>query len=299
MKFICYREFDDPNEPVHPGIVIGQKVLPLARVISVAEAVDPQNVEIPEDIYELVASLPAIETMVKKLIKAKLLDHIWQEVGVTLCAPIARPNRLLCIGLNYLEHAKESDKENLTDEPVLFQKASTAVIGSGQAIRIPSWAERVDFEGELGVVIGLAGKDIGEKDALKHVAGYTIVNDVTERTMQKRDTARSLPWFRSKSLDTFAPMGPCIVTASEIKDPQNLIIRTEVNGEVRQEDSTKNMIHSVAEIISKLSHYFALEPGDVIATGTPSGVGQIKPGDTVSITIPEIGTLSNPVAEAI
>jgi len=258
MRFICYREFDDPTEPIHPGVVIGQKVLPLARVLTVAEAINPQNLTIPDDLFELIALLPTFGKIVKDLARTKVLDQLWQEVGVTLAAPLPRPNRIFGIGRNYAEHAKETGAEVPTEEPIVFLKASSTVIASGKAIIIPEFAEQVDFEGELGVVIGLAGKDIERADAMRHVAGYTILNDVTERMMQRRDMAKGLPWFRSKSIDTFCPMGPALVTADEIKDPQNLTIRTEVNGEVKQEANTRDMIHPIDKLISWLSQYFAL-----------------------------------------
>ncbi|HEY3329580.1 MAG TPA: fumarylacetoacetate hydrolase family protein [Capsulimonadaceae bacterium] len=299
MRFICYREFDDPEEPIHPGIVIGQKVLPLARVLTVAEAINPQNLTIPDDLFELIGLLPTFSKIVKDLTRTKVLDQLWQEVGVTLTAPLPRPNRIFGIGRNYAEHAKETGAEVPTEEPIVFLKASSCVIGSGKAIVYPDYAEQVDFEGELAVVIGMAGKDIARDDAMRHVAGYTIFNDVTERFMQKRDIAKGLPWFRSKSLDTFGPMGPALITPDEIKDPHNLTIRTAVNGEVKQEANTKEMVHRIDKIISYLSHYFALEPGDVIATGTPSGIGPLAVGDVVTVTIEGIGTLSNPVVAAI
>jgi 2-keto-4-pentenoate hydratase/2-oxohepta-3-ene-1,7-dioic acid hydratase in catechol pathway len=299
MKFVCYREFDDPEEPIHPGILFEGKLLPLAKTLAVSEAFHPQNLEIPDDMLELIGLLPTISHRVEELAHMKLLGKIWQELGVTLTAPLPRPNRVFGIGRNYAEHAKELGNDVIAEEPIVFLKASSTVIPSGSPIEIPTWAERVDFEGELAVVIGLPGRDIPKERALDHVAGYTIFNDVTERNIQKRDISRGLPWFRSKSLDTFGPLGPVIVTPDEIKDPQNLTIRTEVNGDLRQNGSTKDMIHSVADLIAFLSKYFTLESGDVIATGTPAGIGPIKPGDTVSITIDPIGTLTNPVTEAL
>lgn len=299
MKFVCYREFDDPEEPVYPGIVYEDKLLPLAKTLAVCEAFHPENLEVPDDILQLIGLLPTISQRIKELERAKLLGRIWQELGVALTSPLPRPNRIFGIGRNYADHAKELGNEVIREEPIVFLKASTTVISSGKSIEIPAWAERVDYEGELAVVIGIPGRDIPKERALSHVAGYTVFNDVTERNMQKRDTARGLPWFRSKSIDTFGPLGPVIVTTDEIKDPQNLAIRTEVNGEVRQNGNTKDMIHSVTDLIAFLSKYFTLEAGDVIATGTPAGIGPIKPGDAVSITIEGIGTLTNPVSEAM
>ncbi len=299
MKFICYKEFDDPEEPIHPGIVYRNKVLPLARVLAVAEAIHPKGLTVPDSLFEVIGLLSTYAAAVKELEReSKVLPLIWQEVGVTLAAPLPRPNRIFGIGRNYTEHAKETG-HTVEGEPTVFLKASTSVIASGQNIVYPAFAEQVDFEGELAVVIGLAGSNISEADAYRHVAGYTLLNDVTERIMQRRDQAKSLPWFRSKSIDTFGPMGPALITADEIKDPHNLEIVTEVNGDVKQKASTGEMVFKIPQIISYLSKLFALEPGDVIATGTPSGIGPLKPGDTVTITIPEIGTLSNQVIAAV
>ncbi len=299
MKFICYKEFNDPEEPVHPGIIYRNKVLPLARVLAVAEAIHPTGITIPENIFEVVGFLSTYAAAIKEMEReAKILPLIWQEVGVTLAAPLPRPNRIFGIGRNYSDHAKETGHE-VESEPTVFLKASTSVIASGQNIVYPSFAEQVDFEGELAVVIGLAGSNILEEDAYRHVAGYTLINDVTERIMQRRDQAKSLPWFRSKSIDTFGPLGPALITADEIKDPHKLEITTEVNGEVKQRASTGDMVHKIPHLISYLSRFFALEPGDVIATGTPSGIGPLKPGDTVTVNIPEIGTLSNQVVAAL
>lgn len=299
MKFICYKEFDDPEEPVHPGIVYRNKVLPLARVLAVAEAIHPTGLTIPENLFEVIGLLSTYAAAIKELDREnKILPLIWQEVGVTLAAPLPRPNRIFGIGRNYTDHAKETGHE-VESEPTVFLKASTSVIASGQNIVYPAFADQVDYEGELAVVIGLAGSNILEAEAYRHVAGYTLFNDVTERIMQRRDQAKSLPWFRSKSIDTFGPLGPALITADEIKDPHKLVITTEVNGEEKQKASTGDMVFKIPQIIAYLSRFFALEPGDVIATGTPSGIGPLKPGDTVTVTIPEIGTLSNPVVAAL
>jgi 2-keto-4-pentenoate hydratase/2-oxohepta-3-ene-1,7-dioic acid hydratase in catechol pathway len=299
LKFICYKEFDDPDEPIHPGIIYQNKVLPLARVLAVAEAIHPKGLAIPESLFEVVGLLSSYAAAVKELERdSKVLTQIWQEVGVTLAAPLPRPNRIFGIGHNYAEHAKETGRE-VGSEPTVFLKASTTVIASGQSIVYPAFADQVDYEGELTVVIGLAGSNIAEEDAMRHIAGYTLMNDVTERIMQRRDQAKSLPWFRSKSIDTFGPMGPALITADEIKDPHKLELTTEVNGEVKQKTSTGDMIFKIPHLISYLSRFFALEPGDVVATGTPSGIGPLKPGDTVTVTIPEIGTLSNPVIASL
>ena len=294
MKFVCYREFDDSQEPVHPGILYKNKTLPLRRVIAVAEAFRPRGLTVPDDLNALVARLPAYAEAVRELAQGKALDQIWQEVGVFPVAPLPRPNRILAIGRNYAEHAKELDSE-APEEPIVFQKASSTVIGPGQPIVVPPSMGRVDFEGELAVVIGRAGRNVPEAEAISLVAGYTLFNDVTARDEQKRAIARRLPWFLSKSHDTFGPMGPCIVTPDEIRDPHALRLTTTVNGEIKQQTSTSEMLFTLPQLIAYVSRQMALEPGDVIPTGTPPGVAPLHPGDVVEVTIEEIGTLSNPV----
>jgi len=225
------------------------------------------------------------------------LDELERQGG-RLLAPIPRPAKnLVCLGRNYRAHAEERGEE-VPQAPIFFTKAPTCVIGPGEAIEYPSVTQLLDYEGELAVVIGRGGKRIPKERALEHVFGYTILNDVTARDVQRLHHQ----WFRGKSLDTFGPMGPWIVTADEIPDPQALRIRTWVNGELRQDAPTSQMIFSVAEIIAWLSDGMTLEPGDIIATGTPAGVGeqagQVRPlqrGDRVRIEVEGIGTLENPV----
>jgi|GEM_PF-23791 len=294
VKFVCYKEFDDPREPVLPGIFHKGKTLPLARVVAVAEALAPKGLSVPGDINQVIGRLTSYAGAVRDLEKARVLDKLWQEAGVTAMAPLPSPHRILAIGRNYSEHAKEMDNE-VPDEPIVFQKASTSVIADGRPIVLPLDVGRVDFEGELAVVIGTAGRNVPEDEALSLVAGYTLINDVTARDEQKRAIGKSLPWFLSKSYDTFGPLGPYLVTPDEVPDPQNLQITLSVNGEVRQQANTSEMLFSIPYLISYLSRRFALAPGDVIATGTPPGVGPLKAGDLVEVRIAEIGTLTNPV----
>ncbi|MEO7715758.1 MAG: fumarylacetoacetate hydrolase family protein [Capsulimonas sp.] len=296
MKFVCYKEFDDPLEPTYPGIMYKGKILPLARVVAVAEAIHPRSLNLPEDLNHLVALLPTYVEAVKELEKGKILDQIWQELGVSPVAPLPRPNRILAIGRNYADHAAEQDAD-VPVEPIVFLKASSSVIGPEAEIVLPEGIGRVDFEGELGVVIGKAGKNITERDAMGYVVGYTLFNDVTARDEQKRAFAQSLPWFLSKSYDTFGPMGPCLVTADEIRNPHNLEITTTVNGVVKQQANTSQMLFTIPQLIAFISKRMALEPGDVIITGTPSGIGPLSPGDLVEVRIPEIGSLSNMVVK--
>lgn len=220
---------------------------------------------------------------------------------VSFLAPIPRPlKNIFCVGKNYAEHAIEmGSKEDIPEHIMVFTKAPTTVIGHGEAImEHKNVTQQLDYEGELAVVIGKIGKEIKKEEALDYVFGYTIVNDVTARDLQ----ARHKQFFIGKSLDTTCPMGPWIVHKSAIENPNKLDIRTEVNGEIRQDSNTENFIFPIEEIISVLSQGMTLEPGDIIATGTPAGVGKgFKPpkflaaGDTVEICVEGIGKLRNSV----
>jgi len=213
-------------------------------------------------------------------------------------APYRNPSKIIAIGLNYVDHASESKME-LPKNPLVFTKFPSSIISATDTILIPEkLTDEVDFEVELGVIIGKRAKNVSKEDALSHVFGYTVLNDISARDLQFEDKQ----WVRAKSLDTFCPLGPVIVTADEIEDPQNLHLTCSVNDKTLQDDNTKNMIFGVADLISQVSTYFTLEPGDLIASGTPSGVGFsrkppifIKPGDTVTTKIEGIGTLVNPV----
>lgn len=216
-------------------------------------------------------------------------------------APISNPSKIVAIGLNYLDHASES-KMDVPDTPLVFAKFSSSIISATDPIKIPvDLTSEVDYEVELAVVIGKRAKNISTEEALSHVFGYTVLNDVSARDLQFSDKQ----WVRGKSLDTFCPLGPVIVTADEITDPQNLEIECSVNGKTLQKASTKDMVFGVADLVSRLSHSFTLEPGDIIASGTPQGVGfsrkppiYLTPGDTVRTWISGIGELNNPVKKA-
>ncbi|HEV8310716.1 MAG TPA: fumarylacetoacetate hydrolase family protein [Methylomirabilota bacterium] len=218
---------------------------------------------------------------------------------VRLGAPIPRPRKnIFCMGRNYAEHAAERGAAP-PERPVFFTKPPTAVIGPGASIVHHAVTQALDYEVELAVVLGRAGRDLVPEDALSHVFGYTVLNDVTARDLQKTHQQ----WFKGKSLDTFCPMGPVLVTADEIPDPQALGIRLRVNGETRQEATTRQMIFDVSALLAALSAGMTLEPGDILATGTPSGVGAatgayLKVGDFVEAEIDGIGCLPNRVVAA-
>lgn len=272
------------------------KLYDLPRLLALSGA----GIAAPESILDAAAGGTAFTAAVGNAVASLAMSGDAEEAVVPsasrLLAPLPRPTRILAIGRNYAEHAKEQGAA-VTEEPIVFLKASQSVIAPEEPIRIPEGIGRIDFEAELMVVLGTGGKNIAEADAMNHVAGYTVFNDVTARTMQKKAQSSNHPWFMSKSLDTFGPMGPYLVTPDEVPDPHNLRISLTVNGETKQDDTTASMVFRIPFLIAYLSRFFALEPGDVIATGTPSGIGAIVPGDVVSVTVEGIGTLTNPVIQ--
>jgi len=212
-----------------------------------------------------------------------------------LGACVGGTGKFMCIGLNYSDHAAESGMD-VPVEPVLFFKATSAMCGPNDDTVIPRNSEKTDWEVELGVVIGKTAKYVSQEDALDHVAGYCVINDLSERAFQLEGTGQ---WVKGKSCDTFGPIGPWLVTADEIADPQNLPIWLEVNGERVQNSTTANMVYTVAHLLSYLSNFFTLHPGDVISTGTPPGVGlgfkpprYLKTGDTMRLGIDGLGQQS-------
>ncbi|WP_127902063.1 fumarylacetoacetate hydrolase family protein [Solirhodobacter olei] len=205
---------------------------------------------------------------------------------------VGRVGKFMCIGLNYADHAAESGLP-LPKEPILFMKATSAIGGPDDGVLIPRGSEKTDWEVELGVVIGKRAKYVSEAEALDHVAGYCVINDYSERAFQQE---RGGQWTKGKSSDTFGPIGPWMVTRDEVADPQDMHMWLTVNGESRQDGSTKTMIFGVAHLVSYLSQFMSLEPGDVISTGTPPGVGMgmkpptyLKPGDVVELGIDGLG----------
>lgn len=222
--------------------------------------------------------------------------------AVKILAPVAAPEKLLCVGKNYADHAREMGGE-VPELPVIFSKFSSAMIGPDSPIHHPAISEQVDFEAELVVVIGRAGRDIPRESALQHVAGYTCGNDVSARDWQKGRPGGQ--WLLGKTFDTFAPVGPWWVTPDEIGDPHSLEITFRLNGKVMQQATTDLLIYPIDYLIHHLSRFVTLRPGDLIFTGTPAGVGAgrtppvwLKPGDLCEVSINRIGTLRNPVVGA-
>lgn len=221
----------------------------------------------------------------------------YDPATAVLVAPIPRPNKIICIGLNYRDHAEES-KMTIPETPTVFSKYASSVIGPGAPIVLPKNSVKPDYEAEFAVVIGKGGRHIPESDWRDHIFGYTVINDVSARDFQMATSQ----WMIGKTFDTFCPMGPAIVTADEIEDPHNLRISLTINGETLQDSNTSNLIFNLPKLIAYLSSVFTLEPGDVISTGTPAGVGfarkpprWLRPGDEVAVTVEGVGTLVNPV----
>ena len=259
---------------------------------------------IPKTFKELVSLLPdvleAIEGCLKDLNEESREVATYGIGKVEVLAPLVNPSKIVCLGLNYYDHAAEQGAK-VPDEPIIFMKPRTALTGPNKPIIKPWFVNELDYEAELAVVIGKRGKNIPVEEAKQYIFGYTILNDVSARDIQFKDRQ----WTRGKSFDTFAPIGPCITTTDQIGDPNNLKIRTWVNNELRQDSSTKNMVFNVYEVVHHLSRVMTLEPSDVIATGTPAGVGVfMKPkprflqsGDRITIEIEGIGKLENFVME--
>lgn len=275
MKLVTFRRSDGKTEP---GVVLGERVAGLAA----AGYADMIGVLAAGD-----AILKRVETMSTVPLSS-----------VQLLAPVPRPPKLICVGLNYRDHAKESNME-IPTVPTIFNKFPNTVIGPGDTIVLPKNSTKPDYEAELAFVIGKGGRHIPAAKWREHVAGYTILNDVSARDFQMATTQ----WLMGKTFDTFAPMGPVLVTPDEIEDPHELNISLEINGETLQKSNTRELIFRVPELIAYLSSVVTLETGDVVSTGTPSGVGFarkpprfLKPGDDVTVKIEGIGELRNPVA---
>lgn len=265
------------------------------------------------EIYAIVANqcLPALNDMLD-LLDAGLVDReVLREVddfveehdlvadlseaeGYKLLAPLVRPRTIYALGRNYPAHARESGADVPT-EPIIFGKATTAVVGPEDDVVYRKWLTRVDPEAELAVVIGRQGRGISEEEAYKYIAGYTCLNDVTARDLQKKDLGNAHPWLRSKGIDTFCPMGPWIVLSDEIGQPLELDVEMRVNGELRQSDNTRSLTFSVPFLVSWISRFHTLYPGDVISTGTPEGMKPVVPGDVMEVYVEKIGVLRNRV----
>ena len=253
--------------------------------------------DLPDNIIAFLAGGDASRARAKQVMATPASEAVLAREAVRLMAPIPRPGKIICIGLNYRDHAAESNAE-LPAYPTVFAKYASCIIGTGEPIIIPRVTEQVDYEGELAVVIGRRARHVAEADALSNVAGYAPFNDVSARDYQMRTSQ----WTIGKTFDTFGPLGPALVTADEIVDPHNLDLRVSIGDDVLQSSNTRHLIFTIPHLVAYLSAVMTLEPGDVIATGTPAGVGAarkpprwLRPGDVVRVTIDGLGTLENPV----
>ncbi len=292
-------DIDTALEFVSWGEVPNERFNTAARTISKVPGAFIDMIELLLEGPEYLQALAVVtRTLAEALGDKAYLKGLFRPLAsVRLLAPILHPPKIVCVGLNYVDHAREQGIEP-PKEPLFFLKSCNTICGPGDSIRLPPNSTQVDYEAEFAVVIGKGGSRIAVEQAYEHVAGYTILNDVSARDMQFGDKQ----WFRGKSCDTFAPCGPWIVTTDEVPDPHNLRISLTLNGATLQDSNTSNLIFGVPQLISYLSQSLTWEPGDLISTGTPPGVGVfrkpplfLKPGDTVSVTVERLGTLTNPV----
>jgi 2-keto-4-pentenoate hydratase/2-oxohepta-3-ene-1,7-dioic acid hydratase in catechol pathway len=281
MKFVTFVR-EGASEP---GVLIDTNVVSL-KGAGFATLVDA------------IAGGPAARARIGTWVLKPAASAVAPLASVRLLAPIPRPPKIICVGLNYRDHAIESNME-IPKVPTIFSKYATSVIGPGEKIRLPRVSTKPDYEAEFAVIIGKGGRHIPASAWKEHVFGYTIVNDVSARDYQMATSQ----WMIGKTFDTFAPMGPAIVSADEIADPHNLDISLTINGETLQHSNTKNLIFRIPDLIEYLSAVFTLESGDVISTGTPAGVGFarkpprfLQPGDDVKVRVEGLGELWNPVA---
>lgn len=284
-------QFESERGDVWAGVVHEEEVVRLG------EAADAVGIRLPDDLLGIVGEWGWREKVDLALEHAlETGNGLYDRESLTRREPITDPQKVVCVGLNYADHAEEGDFD-APDEPVLFSKFPQSLVGPEESIEWdPELTEAVDYEGELVAVIGERARNVEESEALEYVAGYTVGNDVSARDLQMADEQ----WVRGKSLDTFGPIGPELVTTDEVDDVGALDIWTEVNGERLQESNTRHLIFDVAELVSFCSRAFTLEPGDLIYTGTPDGVGYfrepqilLKDGDSVTIGVEGIGELTN------
>ncbi|MEE4194613.1 MAG: fumarylacetoacetate hydrolase family protein [Anaerolineae bacterium] len=286
MKLLRY--LSPQNDTVELGMMTSQGVIPLTGWLEDSPACLLDLLTTPQSEKTLQTPIPMNAPGIP-------LDQI------TILPPIQHPGKILCVGLNYRDHVLEGGRK-IPEFPTIFQKANSSIIGHQHPIQLPAASSKVDLEAELAVVIGKKARNVTAKHAYEHVGGYTILNDVSERDYQNRTSQ----WTMGKSCDTFCPIGPVLVTKEDIPDPQSLEIKSTLNGITMQKSNTKHLIFTIPFLIEYISAVMTLEPGDIIATGTPGGVGVfrkppifLKPDDIVEITIEGIGTLSNPVVGVV
>jgi len=301
MKLLVFKDKDARERlglKIEQGIV---DVVKAANTLKITHVPDTVGAFFADSLRYLPA-LTRLKTACRSVAADTHPDWLLSEESLTLGPCVYRPEKLLCIGLNYRRHAAESGAQ-IPEVPVLFSKFNNALAGHGEPIPLPPHVHQYDYEVELAVVIGRTTRYVSRQAALDVVLGYCTANDLSARDLQMRTSQ----WLLGKTLDGFCPIGPYLVTRDEVSDPQRLRIRSWLNGELRQDSTTADMVFSVAEIISYISQYITLKPGDVILTGTPEGVilGRedktwMKPGDVISVEVEGLGRLTNPlVAESL
>jgi 2-keto-4-pentenoate hydratase/2-oxohepta-3-ene-1,7-dioic acid hydratase in catechol pathway len=300
VKFMNFSRKNGPNV-VRLGCVFGDICFDLTKAIGDDLLEFPRVAFRIEEVLQVKDGLSLLEGQLGGLKRSSsgIQSYLFQPADATVRAPITHPQKLIGIGLNYKDHVEEI-KGQIPKQPLLFAMYSNAIIGPDEPIVIPPMSQQVDYEAELGVVIGRRARQVPVESAIDYVAGYTIINDVSARDLQFSDGQ----WLRAKSFDTFAPMGPYLATKSSLRDGDGLGIELRLNGKTMQKSTTGNLIFKVPDLISYISKVMTLEVGDVIATGTPGGVGFVrnpqvfmKPGDVVEIEIEGIGQLRNPVVD--
>jgi len=281
MRFVT---FQGASARAEAGVLVGDRVVSLAAAGFA-------------DMIAVLGSGSEGRANIERFVEHPPADCVFPLSSVQLLAPVPRPPKLICVGLNYRDHAAEARQE-IPKVPTIFAKFSNTVIGPGAAIVLPKNSRKPDYEAEFAFVIGTGGRHIAAEDWQRHVFGYTVFNDVSARDVQSATSQ----WMLGKSFDTFAPMGPWITSADEIGDPHGLDISLRIGGEVLQHSNTRELIFKIPELVAHLSSIVTLEPGDVVATGTPSGVGfarkpprYLQPGDEVVVSIEGLGELRNPV----
>jgi len=288
------------DEYIFLGFEDGGELLDLTRAITLCETSRENHFgEFYRDMGDLIRenlfTAGYLGEVMEFVLKHGLAAHLAAEQGIEIEPPL-RPGKIIALGNNYTNHIREMGQK-VPDAPVLFGKWPSTVIGHGDPILKPRWIGSMSYEAELAFVISRTARNVPASGAMDYVAGYTCVNDVTARDIQRKDLARALPWMPSKNFDTFCPMGPCVLLADAVKGPGEFGVQSRVNGALRQDGNTRDLIFGIPILIEYITNIMTLEPGDVVSTGTPEGVGSIEPGDTVDITCTGIGTLSNPVVE--
>jgi acylpyruvate hydrolase len=300
VKFMNFSRKNAPNV-VRLGGVFGDTCFDLTKAIGDDLLEFPRVVFTIEEVLQVKDGLQLLEEQLGHLEHSSsgIQSYLFLDSDVALRAPVTHPQKLIGIGLNYKDHVEEI-KGQIPKQPLLFAMYGNAIIGPEESIVIPPMSKQVDYEAELGVVIGRRARQVSRESALDYVAGYTIINDVSARDLQFSDGQ----WLRAKSFDTFAPMGPYLVTKNTLGDADGLAIELRLNGKTMQKSNTRNMVFKVPDLISYISEVMTLEVGDVVATGTPGGVGFVrnpqvfmKPGDIVEIELEGVGALRNSVVD--